>query len=234
MDEMRDRFMDQGFLWVKGLIPRSDILEFRRKYFEFMKPTGVLREGTESIEAMTKFVKEFTNWPTVKLLECQMLRANVPGAETAVHYDHIFLHYGPPTFLTGWLPFGDIAVEGGGLTYLENSVLLAQSIEDEFTRHAGKLTPEERINAFNANMMKGGVLSHDSQEFAQAHGNGKWLIANYEAGDIVFHHPFMIHASCVNESPTQTIRLATDLWFVNPNAPYDSRWTNYWRPNDGL
>ncbi|KAG9110570.1 hypothetical protein FRC07_008176 [Ceratobasidium sp. 392] len=285
IEEMRERFMNQGYLWVKSLVPRADVLEFRRKYFEFMKPTGVLKEGTDPVEgtycgedpemflppgngrschghgaekaeqfiqrsieahrsdflaeisdhpAMINFVKKLTNWPTVKLLKRQMLRANVPGAETAVHYDHIFLRYGPPTFLTGWLPFGDIAVEGGGLTYLENSVPLAQSIEDEFTKRAENFSPEERTNAFNANMMKGGVLSHDSQEFARAHGNGKWLIADYEAGDVVFHHPFMIHASCVNESPTQTIRLATDLRFVNPEAPYDSRWTDYWRPNDGL
>lgn len=112
----------------------------------------------------------------------------------AVHYDHIFLRYGPPTFITGWLPFGDIPVEGGGLIYLEKSVPLAQSIEDDFTKRAESFTPEERINAFNANMMKGGVLSQDSQEFIQAHGGRKWLVADYEAGDVVFHHPYMVCA----------------------------------------
>ncbi|CAE6468040.1 unnamed protein product [Rhizoctonia solani] len=284
MDEMRELFVEQGYLWVKGLIPREDILAFRRKYFEFMAPTGVLKEGTDPIDGiycgadpeqflppgngrecenteqadrfikrnieahhskwleeitnhpglvLFKFIKDFTNWPSIKLLKRQMLRANVPGAETtAVHYDQIFLRYGPPTFLTGWLPFGDIAVEGGGLTYLEDAVPLAQAIENDFSRRAEKFTPEERLNAFNANMMRGGHLGHDSQGFGSTHGNRKWLIADYEAGDVVFHHPFSIHASCVNESPTNTIRLATDLRFVNPEAPYDTRWTNYWSPTE--
>lgn len=52
LDDMREQFMDQGYLWVKGLVPRSDILDFRRKYFEFMKPTGVLKEGTDPIEGI--------------------------------------------------------------------------------------------------------------------------------------------------------------------------------------
>ncbi|CUA71867.1 hypothetical protein RSOLAG22IIIB_04813 [Rhizoctonia solani] len=284
MDEMRELFIEQGYIWVKGLIPREDTLAFRRKYFEFMAPTGVIKEGTDPVDGiycgadpeqflpprngrecentdqaeqfikrnieahhskwleeitthpvLFKFVKDFTNWPSIKLLKRQMLRANVPGAETtAVHYDHIFLRYGPPTFLTGWLPFGDIAVEGGGLTYLEDAVPLAQAIENDFSKRAEKFTPEERLNAFNANMMRDGHLGHDSQGFSTTHGNRKWLIANYEAGDVVFHHPFSIHASCLNQSPTNTIRLATDLRFVNPEAPYDTRWTNYWSPTDGL
>ncbi|KAJ1301017.1 hypothetical protein OPQ81_003440 [Rhizoctonia solani] len=282
MDEMRQRFIEDGYIWVKGLVPREEILNFRCRYFEFMTPTGVLKEGTDPVEgiycgadpemylppgngrecqgtdkaeqfiqrnmevhrsdwleqitthpAIFNFVKEFTSWPSVKLLRRQMLRANVPGAETtAVHYDHIFLRYGPPTFLTGWLPFGDIKVEGGGLTYLENAVPLAQAIEDDFTKRAAHFTIEERLSAFNANMARGGALSHDSQGFSRTHGNRKWLVADYEAGDIVFHHPFSIHASCVNESPTQTIRLATDLRFVDPEAPYDTRWTNYWAADE--
>jgi phytanoyl-CoA hydroxylase len=49
---MRERFVEQGYLWVKGLIPREEILDFRRKYFEFMAPTGVLKEGTDPIEGI--------------------------------------------------------------------------------------------------------------------------------------------------------------------------------------
>ncbi|CAE6372507.1 unnamed protein product [Rhizoctonia solani] len=271
LEEMRERFVEQGYLWVKGLILREEILDFRRKYFEFMAPTGVVKEGTDPVDGIycgadpeqylppgngrecqntekaeqfiqrsieahrSKWIEEISSHPQHCLLKRQMLRANVPGAETTdVHYDHIFLRYGPPTFLTGWLPFGDIAVEGGGLTYLENALPIAQAIENDFTKRAEKFTIEERLSAFNTNIARGGALSHDSQGFSRAHGNQKWLIVDYEAGDVVFHHPYSIHGSCVNESPTGTIRLATDLRFVNPEAPYDTRWTDYWSPNDGL
>ncbi|KAG8684624.1 hypothetical protein FRC11_011827 [Ceratobasidium sp. 423] len=245
MDEMRERFIEDGYIWVKGLIPREDILAFGHQYFESMAPTGATKEGTNPVDgtycgadpenymppgngregqnlekaeearlklyqvvrmtltnipvystqhreahyserlekitthpAMFNFIKEFTNRPSVKLLKRQMLRA--------VHYDHIFLRYGPPTFLTGWLSFGDIKVEGGGLAYLEHAVPLAQAIEDDFSKRAAHFIIEERLSGFNANMARGGALSHASQEFSRAHGDRKWLIADYEAGDIVF------------------------------------------------
>jgi phytanoyl-CoA hydroxylase len=36
-------------------------------------------------------------------------------------------------------------------------------------------------------MMSGGMLSRDCAAFGKAQDR-KWLIANYEAGDVVFHH----------------------------------------------
>jgi phytanoyl-CoA hydroxylase len=61
------------------------------------------------------------------------------------------------------------------------------------------------------------------------------LIADYEAGDVAFHHPCMIHASGVNRDPMGRIRLATDLRFADGAAPYDHRWANkYFVPGDGL
>ena len=46
------------------------------------------------------------------------------------------------------------------------------------------MTDEERINAFNANMMRAGVLSTDAGEFGEVYGR-KWLVTDYEDGDVV-------------------------------------------------
>ena len=47
----------------------------------------------------------------------------------------------------------------------------------------------------------------------------------YEAGDVVLHNPFMVHAGAINESKTGRIRVSTDLRFVDKSEPYDERWT---------
>jgi phytanoyl-CoA hydroxylase len=46
LDEMRKRFDDDGYLYIKGLIPREDVLDVRQKYFEHLQPTGILKPGT--------------------------------------------------------------------------------------------------------------------------------------------------------------------------------------------
>jgi phytanoyl-CoA hydroxylase len=124
--------------------------------------------------------------------------------------------------------------------------------EQDFADNAHNLTDEERISAFNKNMNDGGFLSRDTVAYGKE-SKRKWLIAEYEAGDVIFHNPFMVHASCKNKDPENKIRLATDVRFVDPEKPYDKvskpndlilslliklteakRWMKVYRPLDGL
>jgi len=82
-------------------------------------------------------------------------------------------------------------------------------------------------------MLSSGLLSEYPAEFARKH-NRRWLVSNYEAGDVVFHKPHAIHASTINNDPDNVIRLATDLRFVDSSRPYDTRWTNYYQVGDGV
>lgn len=69
-------------------------------------------------------------------------------------------------------------------------------------------------------MMTTGFLADGPAAFARQH-NSRWLFTAYEAGDVVFHKPHMIHAFMVNQDPENRIRLGTDLRFVNASRPYD-------------
>lgn len=133
---------------------------------------------------------------------------------------------------------GDISINGGGLCYLANSVPLGEAIEKDFTERAAHMTPDQRISAYNANMMGGGLLSPSPQDFASVHskfGTHTWLVTDYEAGDVVFHHPYSIHASGRNEDAGGRIRLSTDLRFYNKeDEGIDKRWFKIWTPDDGL
>lgn len=83
----------------------------------------------------------------------------------------------------------------------------------------------------------------------------RWLVGNYvsrrallscmmltgfpspfqEAGDVVFHNPYMIHGAIKNEDPLGRIRLSTDLRFYKEGSDLDQRWMrDTWRPDDGL
>ncbi|KAJ5740598.1 Phytanoyl-CoA hydroxylase [Penicillium malachiteum] len=95
-----------------------------------------------------------------------------------------------------------------------------EKTEAEFAATAYNLSDEERVSAFNKNMNDGSFLSRDTAAYGKE-ARRKWLIAEYEAGDVIFHSPWMVHASCKNKDPNDRIRLATDLHFVDPEKPYD-------------
>jgi phytanoyl-CoA hydroxylase len=88
-------------------------------------------------------------------------------------------------------------------------------------------------------MEKNGQLSQNADEFATEHAANehvkrRWLVANYEAGDVVFHDPYMIHTSTMNEDAEGRIRLSTDLRFYEEGSDMDMRWMKFWTPGDGL
>lgn len=126
-------------------------------------------------------------------------------------------------------------MDGGGLAYLEDSSNIGHITEDEFNTRAAEFSPEQRISAYNVNMAAGGVITEDAADYTEKVGQGrKWLIADYEAGDVVFHDPYMVHTATVNQSERGIIRLSTDLRFYQKGDDLDERWMSAWFPGDGL
>jgi ectoine hydroxylase-related dioxygenase (phytanoyl-CoA dioxygenase family) len=152
---------------------------------------------------------------------------------TPAHYDLIYLRGGTSRIVTAWIPIGDVPAAMGGLVYLQGSHMTGAEMEAEFTRNAMELTPEERISAYNKNMTEGGWVSKDLPDMAERFDT-RWLIADYEAGDVVLHSPFMIHASTTNVDPQNRIRLSTDIRYQNVDDEIDARWANHWSLGDML
>ncbi|KAG0647550.1 hypothetical protein D0Z07_6824 [Hyphodiscus hymeniophilus] len=261
LDEMRRRFDTDGYLLIKGLIPREDVLDMREQNLQRSRrpPHPPRNRGSSLPEEQAKvnrlieahltpeylsfvahpvlgsFVRKFMDWKNEVLVKRSMLRHNVPGGlSTGIHYDRIFLRAGEAEFLTAWVPIGDCSAKGGGLMYMEGSSQLGKEIERDFTERAKDMSPEERLSGFNRNMAEGGQLAQDAAAFGR--DEGKWLTADYEAGDVVFHNPYMIHAAVKNEDfETGRIRLSTDLRFYEEGSKLDERWMQkFWTPNDGL
>lgn len=293
LEEMRRRFDEDGYVFVKNVMPREDVLDMREAYFGHLAHTGILKPGTspregifnpdadpvthhgtggrdlpEDIEKVNTlisahthpmylaflehpklraFVREFMGWQKEVIVKRTLLRHNVPnGFSTGIHYDKIFLRAGEAEFLTAWVPIGDVSAEGGGLMYLEDSTTIGHAMEADFTKRAETFTPEQRINGFNQNMAKDGQLSHNAAELTQDIESGawggeslkkkrRWLVGDYEAGDVIFHNPYMVHGAVKNDDPQGRIRLSTDLRFYEEGSKLDERWMkSVWTPTDGL
>lgn len=62
----------------------------------------------------------------------------------------------------------------------------------------------------------------------------KWFIAECETGNVIFHNPWMVHASYKDKDPENRIRLATDLKFHETGKPFGEGWMKVYRPLDEL
>ncbi len=248
LEDLRQRYQEDGYLFLKGVLPRDDVLKAREAYFTMLLPSGVLAPGTAPVDgifdaardkldypgigagstdangrprgglfvdlalrahtepwykdefcrhpALRPLVAALTGWGADSTLALRrtLLRNNTPGnTAIGVHYDQIFLRHGEDTSVTAWVPIGDVTLDGGGLIYLEGGHVLGRATERDFRDRARAtgLTDAEARNAFNRNMMSGGLLSDGPKEFSRSHGK-RWLVTDYEAGDVVLHTPYAV------------------------------------------
>ncbi len=266
-DTLVARFRQDGYLFMKGFLPREVVLEQRARAFSHLNRAGLLEPGTDPVlgianavaaergevnrrlmeyvrsaafesfcmrpeiwQFMDRFVGGLSYLHKRKILRHTL--PNVPGS-TPAHYDLIYLRGGTDRLVTAWIPVGDVPLEMGGLVYLEHSHSLGVSMEADFSKANAVLTPEERISAYNKNMTEGGWVSKDLPDMAERFDT-RWLVADYEAGDIMLHSPFMIHAATLNESRQGHIRLSTDIRYQNVSDEIDARWNNHWTLDDML
>ena len=183
---------------------------------------------------LTNFIDQFIGGMSY-LHKRKLIRFTAPNTDvsTPAHYDLIYLRGGTSNIVTAWIPIGDISVAEGGLVYLSNSHALGVQMEKEFRLKSADLSPQEQINAYNRNMSEGGWVSNNLPEMADKFDT-QWLAADYQAGDVVLHSPFMIHASTNNNSPQGRLRLSTDIRFQNVDDEIDARWSNHWSLDDML
>ncbi|OQA47577.1 MAG: 1-deoxypentalenic acid 11-beta-hydroxylase [Chloroflexi bacterium ADurb.Bin325] len=265
--ELWEQYRAQGYLWLKGILDRRAVLDFRRRFFAAFAELGLLAAGSdpeaglyagggEDAAACHKQLVEATRWAAyeafclmapirdfyeavlggpVYLHGRKIIRYSKPGDRfaTPAHYDLTYLRAGTERVYTSWIPIGDTPVEMGGLIYLEGSDGWGREIEAELSAKNADLPPEERISAYNRNMAEGGWLTKDAPSLAERQDT-RWLAADYEAGDMVVHSGYMIHAATQNVDDRGRIRLSTDIRYQLVRDPIDQRWAKPWSPGDNL
>ncbi len=243
------RLKTDGYLFIKNAIPRTASLEFRQYYFVALQSTGLLEPTTnpkDGIAARAEFdramlrkilfeeivsgatyaafcesIRSFFTWlfdSQVHLHQRKLIRhARVDETwVTPAHYDLVYLREGTKNLLSAWIPLGDCPVERGGLTYLERSHK-HYAIQDQLEN--GQRRAEH--------------ISYDLPALANQL-ESRWLIADYQAGDMVVHSPYLLHASLNNIDPNNAMRLSTDIRYQPLHETIDPRWQNHWHEDDGL
>ncbi len=241
----------EGYLFLKGALRAEMSLEFRKFYFEKLAASGLLEVDSKpedgiasssvvnlaevrrvlfdeivSGETYLNFcsssaVKGFFAWlfdGDVHLHKRKLIRHAKPNDTwvTPAHYDLVYLREGTENLLSAWIPLGDCPVNRGGLTYLERS---HKHFEARDKLEGGTLRAEH--------------ITYDLPALANQLET-RWLIADYKAGDMVVHSPYLVHASLNNTDPNGRMRLSTDIRYQRVVDPIDTRWQNHWRDDDGL
>lgn len=253
-DALWTRLRRDGYLYLKGHLDPAQLLEFRRYYFESLGGANVYARGTDPVlgiaaagdvdrAAMRRSlfdvvvpgpeyealctepaIADWFAWflaDDVHLHRRKIIRHTKPGeagigTATQAHYDLVYLREGSDRVLSMWIPVGDCPRERGGLAYLEGSHHWVMAKE-----RAGTLKlPAASITA-------------DLPSLANEH-NARWLLADYEVGDVVVHSAHIVHAALDNTDAGGTMRLSTDIRYQRASEAIDWRWQEHWNYDDGL
>lgn len=135
------------------------------------------------------------------------------GTATQAHYDLVYLREGTDRLLSMWIPLGSFPVRTGPLIYLEGSHRTFGDAEA-----GGAVLPAASMTA-------------DLPGLADRYDT-RWLLADFEPGDVMVHSPYIVHASLYNVDPAGRIRLSTDIRYQRAGDPIDWRWQNDWFDGD--
>jgi len=249
------RLRVDGYVYLRGVLDREDVLGLRETYFRqfpasYLKPGTTPRDGVWSGRApaslpphgaaghpahalvrsrvfarfvanprLERLAQVLLDEPEVMRLPRQILRHFHCGPlSSRAHTDYDYLDRGSDRLITMWLPVGDCSVVTGGLVYLENSHTVDRcrvaALKTLRTDRPGDSRP----------------ISHDLDWTARQLG-GRWLYADYRAGDVAIHTPHIVHASL--DTTTDVMRMSADIRFAPITVEPDPRWLKPWSGDDG-
>lgn len=65
IEELRRRYDEDGYVFLKGLLPREDVLKAREEYFTMLAPSGVLKPDTSPVEGIFDSAKDAADFPGI-------------------------------------------------------------------------------------------------------------------------------------------------------------------------
>jgi hypothetical protein len=166
------------------------------------------------------------------------LRIVRPGKGTASHCDIVFMGRGTSDLYTSWTPLGDIDRRLGGLIVLEGSHrkddlkdTYCQTDVDTYCENRFDGAWEDPEGKRNRPELATGAITEDHVGLRRRMG-GRWLTADFAAGDLLVFGMYLVHASLDNQTPDR-IRLSTDSRYQRASEPADERWVGPEPPGHG-
>jgi hypothetical protein len=250
--QLQQRMTEDGYLCLRGLLSREDVLAARRRTLEQLEadgqldPSAPLMDGIPKAGASLFFKPELAqknNAPLQTLLYAEdgalmrffrhflggevrhfdftWLRCISPGLGTPSHCDVVFMGRGTHQLYTAWVPLGDIDYAAGGLMILEGSHRDQDLQQTYATRDVDSYCENDPADEARTANGYNGWLSESPTELRKARG-GRWLVSEYEVGDIVIFSINLAHGGMDNRS--NRIRLSSDSRYQLASQPVDERW----------
>ena len=162
----------------------------------------------------------------VRHFDFTWLRAVSPGKGTCPHCDMVYMGRGTRDRLyTAWVPIGDVPLEVGGLMILEGShrqqERLRAYLERDVDAYCTNGRHAEEIESGKKPWEWSGTLSNNPVSLRKNLG-GRWLTAEFLAGDLLTFSMNTVHASLDN--PSNCVRLSSDSRYQPASEPADERW----------
>ncbi len=248
VEALRTGMEDDGYLFLPGFLDSSDVGHARSAILAALSNEGVLDgsapqdKGIVRDDYTSDFQSENDRFPQVRsLVECDRvrtffdhflggdsrsldhiwLRMKSPGRATAPHCDIVYMNRGTKNLFTIWIPLGDVPLELGPLMVLEGSH------RSEKLRRYCEMDVDKKVGFFNWHYRHGGFFRGGQYTknplAAQREIGGRWLTADFKAGDLITFKTSTLHGSLDNQS--KQIRLSADARYQLASEPIDSRWT---------
>jgi ectoine hydroxylase-related dioxygenase (phytanoyl-CoA dioxygenase family) len=246
---LRNRLNEDGYLFLRGLLDRTKVLAARREMLERLvevdeidltRPlmeafaSGVSRRSQIDLRAFQRalrtgralqtlcgqgeiiqFYENFLGGP-VRPLDFIWVRTAPVGFGTGCHIDRVYMSQGTANLFTSWIPLGDVPRSEGTLVILEGSHKIAEKLGGY--RDFDVDRDPARLQRYPV-----GWFSTAPQEVQQQLG-GRWLTADFQAGDVLVFTQYTMHCSLDNCSPEKRIRLSVDARYQLASEPADARW----------
>lgn len=251
--ELRRRFAEDGYLYMRGYLDRDRVLEARASLTSRLAEAGVLDPAHPHVDAVCKpgsgyvFKPEITNnnpevqnllygpeligfyqrfyGEDVRHYDFTWLRAVGPGRGTNPHCDLPYMGRGTHQHMTCWLPYGDISFELGGLMILEGSHKRMDLLENYVYRDVDSFCENKPADAANAKAGKWTFSGTLSHNppVLRNKFGGRWVTTEFRAGDFLTFGMFLVHASLDNRTENR-LRISSDSRYQRASEPIDERW----------
>lgn len=248
---LRQRFAEDGYLYLPGLLNRDEVLAARRSMLERLQEGKMIEPGSELMDgivaedqeaafmpalakdnpAVTKvlydgpmmaFYEAFFGEP-VRHFDYTWVRCKSGGGKPTVpHYDITYMGRGSKRLMTSWTPMGDVPFEMGGLMILEHSHR-HEELKATYGQYDVDKVCTNREDGQPPKHWSGSFGAYDDDAFAvQEELGGRFLSAEYKAGDLLVFSMYTMHCSLDNH--TNRFRLSTDSRYQPAADPVDERW----------
>lgn len=248
------RFREDGYLYLRGMLDRREVLALRAAYFaQFdplylepgtspcegiysgVKPQGLPPHGTAGHPAHT-FVRSEVFDEFLRSERLRSIASIVLGGEVEILPRRIVRHFCRDSGVASRAHVDHDYLSEGSQQVLTMWIPVGDCpvatgglvyLEGSHTVDSGALL---RLRSVTDRPNDKRPISHDLAYVARELKR-RWLWADYRAGDVALHSPHIVHASL--DTVTYAMRLSIDIRFILKGEPVDPRWQTAWAGDDG-